>query len=330
MNQSAGRLLFIGVRGHSVKSEPALRELAAEGLIGGVLLLQRNCDSRAQLQELCHSIHELPSPHPLYICIDQEGGRVLRLPWQSIPSAHEVASGMTVAQAEELYAEVALELRELGVDWNLAPVVDLNIDPTSPAIGLFGRSFSDDAATVSAYAAALVRAHRRHGVRTCHKHYPGHGSAGLDSHKGLPDITATWQPRELVPYEQLMAQGMVDAIMTGHVLHCGVDVRWPASLSVAHVAGLRNRLGWQGAVVMDDVQMGALAHLGDPEALMLRALGLGTDIFLAGNWLICDLELPRRWAALARQAMQHDDALAQALAQSIARLERLFSTSSCG
>ncbi|MCD4828066.1 MAG: glycoside hydrolase family 3 [Candidatus Cloacimonetes bacterium] len=321
---AAGRLLFIGFRGLTIADEPALAPLAAAGLIGGVLLLQRNCSSREQLQSLCHSLHELPSPHRLRICIDQEGGSVQRLPWHDMPSARDVAAGMSSDEAEALYEDMAHELKACGVDWNLAPVVDLDIDPLSPAIGAGGRSFGVNADTVSEFAGAFLRAHRKAGVKTCLKHYPGHGSAGVDTHEGLADITDTWRQTELLPYSNLLQQGLVDAVMPGHLLHRECDAHCPATLSAAHLRYLHEKLGWDGVVVSDDMQMGALSAFGSAESLMLQALHAGADVLLAGNWLEFDITLARRWNSLVQSAINQGELPPERLRQAIQRLERMF------
>jgi len=323
-NLQAGRLLWIGFRGTSVTDEPLLAALAAEGLIGGVLLLARNVQDEAQLTRLCAQIHALTSPHRLGICIDQEGGRVSRLPWLQVPPARQVAHTTTPAGAETLYGQMARSLRRCGVDWNLAPVVDVDVNPVSPAIGAWQRSYSAEEDDVTDYASAFVRAHRTAGVRTCHKHYPGHGSAGEDTHQGLADITGTWSERELTPYRNMLQEGLVDAVMPGHLLHRSVDNYWPASLSAAHMRLLRTQLGWQGVVVSDDMQMGALSGLGSTAECMLRALNLGVDVFLAGNWLTYDLELPRRWAAMIEQAILQHQLAEQRLVEAGERLTRLI------
>lgn len=320
----AGRLLLTGFEGHTLAASPHIVEHARAGRIGGVLLLGRNCHDRDQLKKLCEEIHALPSPHRLVTTIDQEGGAVLRTPWLSIPSAREVVNSCTHEQAEALYGELAEELRWLGVDWNFAPCVDLDIDPDSPAIGRYGRSFGADAETVADYAAAIVRAHRSHGVRTCLKHFPGHGSAGVDTHEGLADITQTWRETELRPYGKLIAAGLADAVMTGHLLHRDIDVDNPATLSSSQLQVLRGKLGWDGVLVSDDMQMGALRRYGATEERMLKALLAGVDVFIAGEWLERDPQLPLRWTALAQRAVADGRISLDRLKQAAERLERLF------
>jgi len=319
-----GRLLYVGFKGLLPEDEPALARLAQEGLIGGMLLLGRNCVSHAQLSELCQAIHELPSPFPLHICLDQEGGRVLRLPWLGTPSARDVAAGMPAEEAEQLYYETACELKTCGVDWNLAPVVDLDLEPLSPAIGLFGRSYSEDARAVSSYAAACIRAHHRAGAPTCLKHFPGHGSASVDTHEGLADITVSWRKLELTPYRELLRRNLVDSVMVGHLLQRKVDPLWPASLSAVHMRLLREELGWNGLVVADDMQMGALHPLGAVETLMLRALSVGVDLFLTGNWLVYDLDLPQRWHKMMIEKLKRDEMIRARLQEATSRQQRLF------
>ncbi|OPZ90649.1 MAG: putative lipoprotein YbbD precursor [candidate division TA06 bacterium ADurb.Bin417] len=186
-------------------------------------------------------------------------------------------------------------LKEIGFNLNLAPVVDLNINPDSPAIGRKERAFAADPATVVRYASAFIRAHRRAGLLTALKHYPGHGSAAEDSHLGLTDVTATWTAAELEPYRRLIRAGLADAVLTAHVIQAGVDPDWPASLSTRHLKeNLRGKLGFRGVIITDDLQMGAVSRLYSFEEAVVRALDAGSDILLFANYFTPDREAPAR------------------------------------
>lgn len=163
-------------------------------------------------------------------------------------------------------------------------MVDVNVNPRSPAIGALGRSFSSDPAVVIAHARAVLAEHRAAGVLTAVKHFPGHGSATADTHLGFVDVTGTWRPAELDPYRTLVGEGAVDMVMTAHVVNRRLDPQWPATLSPATITGLlRDELGFRSVVISDDLQMGAIAdHYGLKTALH-QALLAGVDLLLVGN-----------------------------------------------
>ncbi|MGH3985223.1 MAG: glycoside hydrolase family 3 N-terminal domain-containing protein [Pseudonocardiaceae bacterium] len=143
-------------------------------------------------------------------------------------------------------AETARTLSQIGINANLAPVVDLDVNPASPAIGAMGRSFSADAQVVSEHARVVIEEHRARGVLTIVKHFPEHGSAAADSLRGFVDVSATWSEAELDPYRTLIHKGLVDVMMAAHVFNRNLDPEWPATLSPSTITGLlRQRLGFR-------------------------------------------------------------------------------------
>ena len=290
-----GELIMVGFRGAALDaSDPILHQVEA-GQVGGVVLFDvdvatgssRNVESPEQLRSLVAELQDA-APSPLLVAIDQEGGRVSRLKerdgFPATRSQQELGErgslDVTASQARQT-AEV---LADVGINLNLAPVVDVNVDPESPAIGALGRSFSDDAVVVTDHARAVIDAHRKAGVLTAVKHFPGHGSAPGDTHLGFVDVTEAWSPAELMPYRTLVSEGSVDAVMTAHVVNGQLDPQWPATLSPATITGvLRNDLGFDGVVVSDDLQMGAIADNYGLETAVLQALLAGVDILLFAN-----------------------------------------------
>ena len=190
----------------------------------------------------------------------------------------------TAADARVWARALAATLASVGVDLNLAPVVDLNVDPDSPAIGRLDRSFGASADLVVEMATIEIDAHRDAGVRTTLKHFPGIGSARTNTDFGVADVTDTWEPVELEPFRRLIAAGAVDLVMAGHVLNGQLDPDRPASLSTPTVTGvLREELGWDGVVVTDDLQAAAITtEFGLDEAVLL-ALEAGNDLLLLAN-----------------------------------------------
>jgi beta-N-acetylhexosaminidase len=264
------------------------------------------------------------------VAIDQEGGSVQRLRaargFVESPSAAEYAR-MTDEERALAVSALAGQLASLGIDLNFAPCVDVAINADSSIIARRGRSFGADPAEVTRLAREIVEAHRAAGVTPCLKHFPGHGSAASDSHIGLPDITGVWdESRELAPFAALISSSAPLAVMTAHLLHRGVDAGFPASLSRAWTTGvLRERLGFDGVVVTDSLDMRAIADRwpsGEAAALALMA---GADLALDAN----NMPGPARacpaleMAGAIRRALDSGALSEDALRRSAARVEAI-------
>ena len=184
---------------------------------------------------------------------------------------------------------LAATLVDVGVNLNLAPVVDLNINPKNPAIGALARAFSADPTVVARDASLEVISHRARGVRTALKHFPGLGSATTNTDFGVADVTRTWSTKELTPYQSLLGQDLVDMVMAGNLVNGQFDPNAPASLSSATVKDLlRGELGWDGVVITDDLQAGAItAAFGADDAITL-AVEAGNDLLLFANQQVYD------------------------------------------
>ncbi len=307
-----GRMLVVGFRGTQARKGSRIQKAIREHRLGGVILFRqdvpsgashRNIRSPDQLRRLTRSLQEA-APYRLLIAIDQEGGEVARLHpadgFQASPSAASLGE-QPVARARRAAQSTAAQLADLGINWNLAPVVDLATKEGSPSIGGLGRSFGAHPEEVTPRAAEVIRAHRAEGVLTAVKHFPGHGSAAEDSHLDLPDITGSWRAEELLPYRRLLEMDLVDTVMVGHLYHRELDSTWPASLSKRVISELlRKRLGFQGPVVTDDLQMRAIRDRYALETTIRRAIRAGADILLFANNTVYQ----PRIAARAREAMR--------------------------
>ncbi len=295
LEEAAGQMLIVGVRGERVNAEIAA--LLSEVKPGGIILFDydlpsrgakpRNISSPAQLKEFTRELQRA-SAEGLFIAADVEGGKVNRLKKHlgfsvSAPSAKEMGKEGTEAVFSSA-SKIARELKSLGINFNLAPVADVDINPESPAVGKLGRSFSRDPETVARLAAEFVKAHHRQGVITCLKHFPGHGSATADTHTGVADITNTYDRRaELLPYKRLIDGGYKNPVMTAHVINRNIDDK-PATLSRKILTGiLRGELGFTGVIVSDDMQMEAVAHRYGLEKAAVMAVSAGADIIVIGN-----------------------------------------------
>jgi beta-N-acetylhexosaminidase len=276
----AAGLLCVGFQGAEVS--PELRELVARG-VRSVVLFSRNVgDTPEAVFALTRAIKAL-SEEPILVAVDQEGGLVQRLRRGFTELPPLAALGET-ASAELAFATGALlgrELAAVGIDWNFAPVVDVDTNPQNPVIGR--RSLGRDPALVARLGVALARGLTSQGVAACAKHFPGHGDTVLDSHLALPRLEHSLERLEaveLVPFVAAIADG-IPAIMTAHVVFSALDAALPATLSRAVLSGLlRQRLGYDGLVVSDDLEMKAVVdHFGIEEA-MLRGIQAGVDVFL--------------------------------------------------
>jgi beta-N-acetylhexosaminidase len=308
-----GDLLLVGFHGTAAAGEADLERLLCETRAGGVLLFGRNVVDPAQVAGLTRALAARAracAGRPLLVAVDAEGGRVMRLGpaagWEATLSAQDLGEGNDFTVTELEARRIGRHLREAGINWNLAPVVDVGYNPANPVIVGTGRSFSDNPRLVTAHARAWIAGMRAEGVLTALKHFPGHGSSYADSHLGFVDVTDTAHPDiELAPYRILLAEGMVDSVMTAHVFNRHLDRRYPATLSRATVAGLlRGELGWDGAVVSDDLRMGAIEQHYGLDRAAVRALDAGVDVLL-----IADDRLPDGRSA-ARVAL---DAVRRAL-----------------
>jgi beta-N-acetylhexosaminidase len=307
LRQMAGQMVMVGFRGLAADEWPQAEEQIRGTGIGGVILFDydvpsgtavRNVSSPEQVRRLVGDL-QLLAPTPLLVAIDQEGGRVNRLkerfgfpPTLSAASLGRVNDTILTARQALQTAEL---LASLGITMNFAPVVDVNSNRDNPIIGKIERSFSPDPQEVALHAAAVVRAHRQSGVLTALKHFPGHGSSTADSHKGFVDVTGTWSDSELLPYRKLISEGLADAVMTAHIVNDRLDPGRPATLSRPILQGvLRDRLGFEGVIVSDDLQMGAIReHYGFEEAVAM-ALDAGVDLLVFGNNSVYDPEIGSR------------------------------------
>lgn len=302
LEDAVGQMLLIGFPGERLDEETAglLEDIAP----GGVILFDydlpsggakpRNITSPEQLRGL---IAELQAQAEIayFVAIDVEGGLINRLKPAygfsiDLPSHQALGAGTAAATGAAASASAA-ELHELGINWNLAPVVDVNVFPESPAIGALERSFSAEPEVVAAHAEAFAQAHAAAGVISVLKHFPGHGSAVGDTHLGVTDVTSSFvRDDELAPYRRLIEEGYEDAVMTAHIVNRDLDPSGrPATLSTAIVTGLlREELGFEGVILSDDMQMGAIVEEYSLERAAIEAIKAGVDVILIANQLSDD------------------------------------------
>jgi beta-N-acetylhexosaminidase len=256
-----------------------------------VVLFEKNLAGTATADNLKSLVKALQQEAllPLFISIDEEGGRVHRLKEKygffSLPTAAYLGRSDNPDSTLYYNRKLAMLLKELGFNVNYAPSVDMAVNPGNTVIVTAERSFGRSASLVAKHAALCIKAHREYGVATVLKHFPGHGSSNTDSHFGLVDVTNTWKREELRPYDTLIKSGLCDAVMVAHIINRAWDNSMlPATLSQQVVGGmLRKDLGFKGVVFSDDMQMKAIAdHYGLERAIAL-AINAGVDVLMFAN-----------------------------------------------
>jgi beta-N-acetylhexosaminidase len=286
LERKVGQLMSVAFHGTTITS--SLEAMIRERGVGGVILYSENFTDASSLAKLVADLDRIARDAkslPLFFEIDQEGGPVIRINKGAtiLPGQMALAATADPERSVRTAASIsAAELRALGVNWNFAPVADVNDEPTNPIIS--NRSFSSDPQRVSSLVGAAVQAYAAAGFFCCAKHFPGHGSTTTDSHTGLPKIEvdrATLDRVEMPPFRAAIAAG-VPAIMSAHIVVPALDAtpELPVTLSRAVMTDLlRNTLGFDGLVVTDDLEMGALKSIGEAAA-GLRALQAGADYLL--------------------------------------------------
>jgi beta-N-acetylhexosaminidase len=287
LEQKIGQRLLFGIPGTRVGERT--RRLVREGLLGGVLLTKQNIAGREQLSRFTTELQELAGQsHPpvgLLVAVDQEGGRVSRLDLDRLsrfPPPHDWAGYGDPFYIEAVAYITAREALQLGCNLNLAPVLDLYALGDGTIIG--DRSMGAEASEVAALGLAYLAGARRAGMAAAIKHFPGHGRTVVDTHQKLAvlevDGETLWN-HDLLPF-RLAIEDSVEAVMTAHILYPRLDPDYPVTLSEKILRGLlRERLGFEGVVISDDIEMGALAGNYPTREIMKRAILAGVDVILA-------------------------------------------------
>lgn len=330
-------MIVVGFRGMTVATAGPVVDSIRHDRLGGVILFNRdqatgglrNIKSPTQLKALTAGLQAAAGSRRLIVGIDQEGGQVVRLnPTNGYPT---MASEASIGAANDATVTlkwgrvIAKALADSHINLNFAPVVDLNVNPTNPAIGALDRSFSANPAIVTKLSRIEIGAHHDAGVATTLKHFPGLGSATVNTDFGVSDVTRTWSRTELEPYRSLIASGDVDVIMAGHLVNRNLDAHYPASLSNAIVTGLlRGELGWDGVVVTDSLGAAAItSKFGASEAVAL-AIEAGNDILLYANQGTFDPDLASHTIAIVEKHVASGRISRERLEASRARIERLW------
>lgn len=330
LDEKIGQLLLVGFRGTTASAD--IKRAIKDYHVGSVIYFdydvetktrERNVESPEQLKKLSRELQAL-ARIPLFISVDEEGGKVSRLKsrygFSSKPSPESLGH-RELGFVEKSAKALARELRTNGINVNFAPLADVNVNPHNPVIGSLGRSFSSDPQKVERYCEAFMKGQASESVISVLKHFPGHGSSDADSHEGLVDVSESWSERELIPFAGLIEKNQVDLIMSAHIFNRHLDAQHPATLSKKTITELlRHKLGYEGVVISDDMNMGAIAdHYGLREAIYL-AVDAGIDILLFGNNLIYDEDLAPKAHGILKDLVLSGRISEQRIDQSVKRI----------
>ncbi len=275
-----GQLALVGFDGPSLAAD--VTALARAFDLGGVILFKRNVQAPDQVADLSAEVGRLAAGLPLWVGVDQEGGRVARLrrPFTEWPPMGVLGRAGDEGLAERFGRALGAELAAVGVTWDFAPVMDVGTNQDNPAIG--DRAFGDRAGLVARLGRAVIRGLQAEGVAACAKHFPGHGDTSVDSHHALPVVehaSERLREVELEPFRAAVDEG-VASIMVGHLLVPALDEERPATLSRRTIDWLRAELAFDGLVVTDDLSMRAISDTHGLADAAVGAVAAGCDVVL--------------------------------------------------
>lgn len=280
LEEKIGQMLLIGIDGTEI-DEGALSMLR-DYHVGGVILFDRNMNNKYQVTGLNANLQRLNKEYnklPLYLCVDQEGGMVARMK-QGLtvaPAAARIAEQGTPEDARRWAYQTAMELETIGFNVNFAPVLDIGIP--------YGRSYGHDAASVSKFTEAACRGYDQAGIIYSLKHFPGMGKSEVDPHTEQYRITASKEillQEDTIPFKNIIQNfdNQDFMVMVGHLIYTGLDTL-PASVSLQVINNfLRKELGFQGIVITDDMEMGALTSMYGFREMGVAAVQAGVDVLL--------------------------------------------------
>ncbi len=302
---------------------PTLASMLSRGALAGVLVASENFDTAWGLRAITDAVraHTPEGAAPALVAADQEGGTVSHLSpvLPRMPSVHELGVVDDPSLTERWGAAMGADLRRAGVNFNLAPVLDVRTNPRNMVV--FLRTFGTRPEVVARHARPIVSGMLGAGVLACAKHFPGHGDTATDSHQGLPRVShdlARLESVELVPFREVM--DLAPAVMLAHVVYAGVDGARPATLSRAIAHGLlRERMGFRGVAVSDDLEMAAIRANWGVSAGAVRAMEAGCDLLIIAHTPGFALEAAR---AMARRAAD-DEAFRERLEEASGRVRAM-------
>ena len=312
-----GQLLISGIKGTSLTPEEV--EFIKNEKLGGIVLFSHNFQDPAQLAELVNSIQKHRDEYPLFISVDQEGGRVMRFKthFTQFPSMMDIAQLDSPKVVFEVHSVMAKELAACGVNLSYSPCCDILTNPDNKVIG--DRAYGKDAETVEKYISAAIRGMQTNGVLSCAKHFPGHGGTTKDSHFDLPLVKTSLQDlrsNELGPFVKA-SKSRVEFMMMAHLLVDAIDDKLPTSLSPKAYDFLRNETKFTKLVITDDMEMKAVADKYTTEEAAVMALAAGADMLLYGH-----MEEAQKALISIREASKKKTLKREALIEKLHRVEK--------
>ncbi|WP_424765519.1 beta-N-acetylhexosaminidase [Paenibacillus sp. sgz302251] len=286
IDEKIGQMLLVGLEGTTVNSES--RMLIEDKHIGGFILYKDNMTDSSQIAALLNELKDANRVNkaPLWLSVDQEGGKVNRLPEQyaKLPTAEQIGRMNNSEYSFQIGAVIGEALHSLGFNMNFAPVLDINSNPLNPVIG--NRAFGDTPQRVIQHGMETMKGLQSKQVAAVVKHFPGHGDTSIDSHLDLPVVKKSiseLENFELLPFKEAIKQH-TDAIMIAHLLIPKLDEKYPASLSKKIMTDLlRNTLQYEGVIITDDMTMGGITEHFDIGEAAVRSVQAGSDILLIGH-----------------------------------------------
>ena len=283
LDEKIGQLITVGIEGYNLDDNA--KDLIQSKKVGGIILFKNNVNDSNQLLQLINSVKETNSTNktPIFISVDEEGGRVNRFPKEikKLPSNKIVGNKNDSNLAYDIGNDIGYALSSFGYNMDFAPVLDINSNPNNTVIG--DRDFSSDKDIVANLGTNEIKGFKISNVICVAKHFPGHGDTATDSHYSLPIINKTieqLQELEFVPFKKAIEQ-KVPAIIVSHILLPNVDNTNPASMSKVIITDiLRKDLKFDGVVVSDDMTMGAITNDYDISEACIKAINAGTDLLL--------------------------------------------------
>lgn len=275
-----GQLIVSGIKGTSLLPEEV--EFIKNEKLGGIIFFAHNFEDPAQLAELVNSIQKLRDEYPLFISVDQEGGRVIRFKkhFTQFPAMLEIAKYDSPKLTFEVHQLLAKELSVCGINLSYSPCCDILTNTENKVIG--DRAFGTDAETVEKHISAAIRGLQTSGMLSCAKHFPGHGSTTKDSHFDLPLVKTSIEDlrnREMIPFIKA-SKSRVEFMMMAHLMVDAIDDKLPTSLSSKAYQFLRDETKFSKIIITDDMEMKAIADRFTIEETAVMALNAGTDMLL--------------------------------------------------
>lgn len=322
LEEKIGQMIFAGISGKTLNDND--QQLIQHYKIGGIIFFNKNLQSPQQITTLLNKVKEVNETNqfPLFLGIDQEGGRVARLPSsvKNLPTSAEIGEKENDRYAYEIGQLLGRELNTFGFNLNFAPVLDVNSNPSNPVIG--DRSFSSNAKLVSRLGIQTMQGMQAQNIISVIKHFPGHGDTGVDSHLELPIVNKTieqLQELELIPFQHAINNG-ADVVMIAHILLPKIDSSAPSTMSELIVTNLlREQLAFDGVVITDDMTMEAITENYDIGLAAVQSIKAGSDIILIAH----QFENAHHAINTIKKAVENGDISEQRINESVRRIIKL-------